>query len=104
MVCIALLTTALSAATLGGIEANSRKTVLARPSARMQQLTKTINANVSGDNLNFDFVPGIFTLIAVNGAKNGTLIEGADFYNAVLKIFIGDHPVDDRLRAGLLGN
>ncbi len=89
-----------------GIEENTSKAELVQLSTRMQQLTQIINAIgsvVAGDNLTFDFVPGIGTSITVNGVKKGTVIEGADFYNAVLKIFIGDNPVDDQLKAGLLG-
>ncbi len=89
-----------------GIEENSNKAELAQLSARMQQLTRTINAIgsvVAGDSINFDFVPGLGTAVTVNGVKKATVIEGADFYNAVLKIFIGENPVDDRLKAGLLG-
>ena len=89
-----------------GIEENTSKAELAQLSARMQQLTQTINAIgsvVAGDSLNFDFVPGVGTSVTVNGMKRGTVIEGADFYNAVLKIFIGENPVDDQLKAGLLG-
>ena len=72
----------------------------------MQQLTQTNNANgsvVAGDSLNFDFFPGVGTSVTVNGMKRGTVIDGADFYNDVLKIFIGENPVDDQLKAGLLG-
>ena len=89
-----------------GTEENCSKAELLQLSARMQQLTQTINAIgnvVAGDNLNFDFVPGLGTSITVNGVKKGAVIEGADFYNAVLKIFIGDNPMDDGLKAGLLG-
>ena len=89
-----------------GIEENSNKAELAQLSARMQQLTRIINAIGSvgaGDSINFDFVPGLGTAVTVNGVKKATVIEGADFYNAVLKIFIGENPVDDRLKAGLLG-
>ena len=89
-----------------GSEENTSKAELVQLSARMQQLTQTINAIgsvVAGDSLNFDFVPGLGTSVTVNGMKRGTVIEGADFYNAVLKIFIGENPVDDQLKAGLLG-
>ena len=89
-----------------GIEENTSKPELALLHARMQQRTQTIHAIgsvVAGDNLNFDFVPGFGTSITINGVKKGKPIEGADFYNAVLKIFVGENPVDKRLKAGLLG-
>ena len=89
-----------------GIEENSSKAELAQLNARLKQLTQTINAIgsvVAGDTLNLDFVPGIGTLISSNGVNAGNVIQGADFYNAVLKIFVGENPVDGRLKAGLLG-
>jgi len=33
----------------------------------------------------------------------GSAIAGQDFYNALLEIFVGDDPVDTRLKKGLLG-
>jgi Chalcone isomerase-like len=89
-----------------GIEDNSSKAELAQLNARMRQLTQTIHAIgsvVAGDSINFDFVPGLGTSLAINGVTKGDVIEGADFYNAVLKIFVGENPVDERLKAGLLG-
>ena len=89
-----------------GIEDNSSKAELAQLNVRVRQLEQNIIAIgsvVAGDNINFDFVSGIGTTLSINGAKKGTVIGGADFYNAVLKIFIGQQPVDDRLKAGLLG-
>ena len=89
-----------------GIQENASKVELLQLSGRIQQLTQTINAIgsvVAGDSLNFDFVPGVGTLITVNGMKKGTAIEGADFYNAVLRIFLGENPIDEGLKAGLLG-
>ncbi|MBC7710725.1 MAG: chalcone isomerase family protein [Rhizobacter sp.] len=89
-----------------GIEDNSSKAELAQLNVRVRQLEQNIIAIgsvVAGDSINFDFVPGIGTSISINSVRKGTVIGGADFYNAVLKIFIGQHPVDDRLKAGLLG-
>ena len=89
-----------------GFEDNSSKAELAQLNVRMRQLQQNINAIgsvVMGDSINFDFVPGIGTTLSINGVKKGSVIEGADFYNAVLKIFVGEQPVDDRLKAGLLG-
>jgi len=89
-----------------GIEDNSSKAELAQLNGRMRQLEQNISAIGSvatGDSINFDFIPGIGTTLSVNGMKKGTVIDGADFYNAVLKIFVGEQSVDERLKAGLLG-
>jgi long-chain acyl-CoA synthetase len=49
-----------------------------------------------------DFLPGIGTRLTVNGEERIT-IPGEDFYRALLKVWIGERPVDGRLRKALLG-
>jgi hypothetical protein len=71
---------------------------------QMQQAIKAFGNTKSGDIINFDYVPGIGTTMSLNGATSGSALVGGDLYNAVLKIFVGDSPVDTRLRAGLLGH
>lgn len=56
-----------------------------------------------GDVVDLDFVPGRGLVFTINGQARGEPIAGEDFYAAVLRIFIGDKPVDQRLKAGLLG-
>lgn len=89
-----------------GIRQNVNATELARLGERITQMERTIrvigNTGV-GDVIDFDYLPDMGTTIAVNGTRKGSVIVGADFYNAVLGIFIGAHPVDDRLRNSLLG-
>ena len=43
------------------------------------------------------------TRLTVNGEKKGEDIAGEDFYRALLKIWLGDKPVQDDLKEGLLG-
>ena len=56
-----------------------------------------------GDSINLDYVPGQGMTLAVNGVVKGAPVAGADFFTALLGIFVGDNPVDTRLKAGLLG-
>ena len=56
-----------------------------------------------GDVINFDYAPDSGTRITVNGQPRGNAIPGQDFYAAVIRIWIGDKPVDDGLKKGLLG-
>lgn len=56
-----------------------------------------------GDVVNLDFVPGRGMVFSFNGQPRGEAIAGDDFYAAMLGIFIGDQPVDARLKQGLLG-
>lgn len=56
-----------------------------------------------GDTINLDFVPERGLLLSVNGVDKGGAIRGLDFYSAMLAVFVGDDPVDTRLKRGLLG-
>lgn len=56
-----------------------------------------------GDLINLDFDPARGLLFVVNGTLRGDAIAGEDFYGALLRVFIGDHPSDEKLKAGLLG-
>jgi hypothetical protein len=50
-----------------------------------------------------DFVPGGSTHVSVNGKPAGGPIAGEDFYRALLRIWLGDNPVQDDLKKALLG-
>lgn len=56
-----------------------------------------------GDTVDIDFVPEQGTVLRLNEHLVGTSVAGEDLYRSVLKIFVGDKPVDKRLKEGLLG-
>jgi len=56
-----------------------------------------------GDQLSLDWTPGEGTQCYLNGKKIGELMPDQAFYNAVLRIWLGDKPVDRALKAALLG-
>lgn len=56
-----------------------------------------------GDTVNLDYVPGAGMTMTYNGAPRGAAIDGEDFYAAVLRVFVGQRPPDQRLKAGMLG-
>ncbi|MDC8757825.1 chalcone isomerase family protein [Janthinobacterium fluminis] len=56
-----------------------------------------------GDMLALDWLPGVGTQCQLNGKKIGEVMPDQAFYNAVLKIWIGDKPVDNSLKPKLLG-
>jgi hypothetical protein len=56
-----------------------------------------------GDVVHLDWIPGAGTQCSLNGKKVGDVIPDVAFYNAVLRIWLGDHPVDDSLKPALLG-
>jgi len=50
-----------------------------------------------------DLVPGAGTQVSVDGKPSGKPIEGEDFYRALLRIWLGEKPVQDDLKKALLG-
>lgn len=93
-------------ALVDGIRDNTSEDELKLLEARVAQLTgliKSVGNIVDDDVVDIDYIPEHGTTLAVNGSVKGPAIAGVDFYNAVLAIFVGDHPVDARLKRGLLG-
>lgn len=54
--------------------------------------------------ITIDYMPeSDSTRVTLNGAPVGKPIPGADFYRALLKVWIGDHPAQSDLKAAMLG-
>lgn len=78
--------------------------------AAMKAQIETLNANLKavgearkGDVIHFEYLPDSGTRVTVNGQARGAVIPGEDFFSAVLRVWIGDKPVDAGLKKGLLG-
>ncbi|HEX7987074.1 MAG TPA: chalcone isomerase family protein [Duganella sp.] len=56
-----------------------------------------------GDQMLLDWLPGEGTQCYLNGKKLGDSMPDVAFYNAVLRIWLGDKPVDSSLKPALLG-
>lgn len=56
-----------------------------------------------GDVLIVDWIPGVGTQCQLNGKKIGETVPDVAFYNAILRIWIGDNPADSSLKPKLLG-
>jgi hypothetical protein len=56
-----------------------------------------------GDVLHLDWIPGTGTQSELNGKKIGEAVPDLAFYNAVLRIWIGDKPADSGLKPAMLG-
>ncbi len=79
--------------------------------AALKPKIDTLNANLKavgeakkGDVIHFEFVPDAGTQITVNGQARGSVIAGEDFFTAVLRIWLGDKPVDANLKKALIGS
>ena len=56
-----------------------------------------------GDVIHLEFAPDTGTRVVINGKPSGAAIPGEDFYTALLRIWLGDKPVDGDLKKGLVG-
>lgn len=89
-----------------GMQKNANEAEWAALQARAEAFSRTIDtigAVRQGDTITLDYLPGQGLLLAINEVSRGPAIAGADFYQALLGIFVGQHPVDTRLKKGLLG-
>jgi hypothetical protein len=89
-----------------GLKNNHTEAQLAALKAQTETLTstlKSIGEAKKGDTINFDYTPDGGTRITLNGQPKGDAIPGADFFSAVLRIWLGDKPADETLKKGMLG-
>lgn len=70
---------------------------------RLQATLKSVGEAKKGDRIQLDWVPDTGTVITINGQARGEPIAGAPFYTALLRIWLGDKPVDASLKKAMLG-
>ncbi len=96
----------LSEALVEGIRNNSSAAEQEALKGRIDELVAIMNAlgeARTGDRIQLDFLPDSGTRVVVNGEPRGKPIPGEDFYRALLRIWLGEKPVDSDLKQGLLG-
>ena len=89
-----------------GFRANNSAADVATLKGPLDELSAIMSAlgeAKKGSVIALDFVPGSGTRVLVNGATQGKPIAGDEFYRALLRIWLGDRPVDGDLKKGLLG-
>lgn len=69
---------------------------------QMAQIFDTMKEVKPGDVITLDYLPASGTQIGVNGTARGT-VAGAAFNRALLGIWLGNRPVQEDLKRGLLG-
>ncbi len=92
------------AALKDGIEANASEADLRAIQAQVDEFAKIITAigeTKKGDAITLDFVSGN-TVLAFNGSEKAQ-IAGEAFNRALLKAWLGEHPVQDDLKKAMLG-
>jgi len=89
-----------------GIRANHSETELAALKPRIDALVAVMN-EIGGAKektaITLDFLPESGTQISVDGVARGKAIPGEDFYAALLRIWLGEKPVDADLKRAMLG-
>jgi hypothetical protein len=96
----------LGQAFLTGINKNLSKDEKAKfvnQLVKFGELFNEIEGGKKGDTIIGDFVPGTGTTITMNGKQLGQAIPDPAFFNAILRIWIGDNPADPTLKPLLLG-
>ncbi len=87
------------------IAANHTKAEMTTLEAPIKQMTDIFHLRKEikvGDVITLDYLPGSGTQISLNGTAQGT-IAGEIFHHALLKIWLGENPVQNSLKLKLLG-
>jgi len=93
-------------ALVDGFRANNSAADVEKQKGSLDELSAIMNAlgeAKKGNVIALDFVPGTGTRVQVDGAPKGKPIAGDDFYRGLLRIWLGDKPVDADLKKGMLG-
>ena len=89
-----------------GFEENSPKAEMSKliPGLiKMGQIFSDQKKMVAGENFTIDWIPGIGTVISVKGKQQGEPFKEPEFYAALMRIWLGNSPADDKLKDALLG-
>ncbi|MCP4765334.1 MAG: hypothetical protein GY875_03610 [Gammaproteobacteria bacterium] len=86
-----------------GFEKNQSAESLQALQSRIDQFNAYFDASaVAKDRYAFDYNPATGTRVSKNQQVLG-VIAGEDFKNALLEIWLGNHPADKNLKKGMLG-
>ena len=86
-----------------GIHANNSAAEIEAMQPRIAELLALFTDGKQGDVILLDYLPGAGTVVTVNAVARGKPIPGEDFNRALLRIWLGDKPVDDDLKKAMLG-
>jgi hypothetical protein len=93
-------------ALIDGMKDNNSEAEMKALEPRIKQLLAAMNEikeAKKGMRITLDWVPAAGTQLVADGKPSGAPIPGEDFYRALLRIWLGDHPVQDDLKKALLG-
>jgi hypothetical protein len=88
------------------VEDNAPKTEMSKliPGLiRMGQIFSDQKKLVSGDTIIIEWIPGTGAVLTVKGKSQGEPFKEPEFFTALLRIWLGPVPADDKLKEALLG-
>jgi Chalcone isomerase-like len=94
-----------SGALQDGLKANNSAAELAKINDKINEFNGIINGLggvKKGDVVQLDYLPVAGTRVVVNGETKGA-ISGEDFFRSLLKVWLGEKPIDSDLKKNLLG-
>lgn len=86
-----------------GFEENNSEEKLQSLQTRIDRFNSFFTTLEKGDVVVLDYIPGKGTQVTIKGQTKG-VIEGRDFNQALLDIWVGDEPADEDLKDAMLGN
>ncbi|MBC5785518.1 chalcone isomerase family protein [Ramlibacter sp. USB13] len=89
-----------------GVEDNMDKAAMAKliPGLmRMSQIFSDHKNLKSGEQFTLEWVPGTGTVVSVRGVPQGEPFKEQEFFNALMRIWLGPVPADWKLKDSLLG-
>jgi hypothetical protein len=89
-----------------GMEDNMEKAAFSKlvPGVmRMSQVFSDHKKLNAGDTFSIEWIPGTGTLLTVKGVPQGEPFKEPEFFNALLRIWLGPNPADWKLKDALLG-
>jgi len=85
-----------------GFEENNSDKQLEKLQSRLKIFNSYFPDLKKNDVVLFDYIPATGTRVTIKGEVKG-IIEGADFYSALLDVWLGEEPADDDLKDAMLG-
>jgi hypothetical protein len=89
-----------------GVEDNMERAAMAKliPGImRMSQIFSDHKKLQAGETFALDWVPGVGTVVSIRGLQQGEPFKEPEFFNALLRIWLGPVPADWKLKESLLG-
>jgi hypothetical protein len=85
-----------------GFSANLSPDKLQTVAEHLDRFNDMFQTLQKGDLVIMDYIPGNGTAVTIKGEEIG-VIPGADFYQALLMVWLGDSPISTTLKEELLG-